>query len=204
MRHSTSIAYRPDLDGLRAIAVLAVVGFHAFPTGLRGGFVGVDIFFVISGFLISLDRLHARRARLLQHRGVLRSPRPPDLSGAHPRLAASLVVRIPCAARRRVRTARKARCRRCRLPAELHAVEGERLLRQRSADEAPAAPWCLAVEEQFYLFWPLLLAFVWKRRWSRWARRSPSPRCRSSRTWASSTAARRRRSTCPSRASGSS
>ena len=48
-----SADYRPDVDGLRAVAVLAVVLFHAFPKHLAGGYVGVDVFFVISGFLIT-------------------------------------------------------------------------------------------------------------------------------------------------------
>src|SRR6185369_16173972 len=70
------MTYRPDIDGLRAVAVLAVIGIHAFPGWVPGGFVGVDVFFVISGYLISglvmgemrqgkfrLIAFYARRAR---------------------------------------------------------------------------------------------------------------------------------------------
>src|SRR5262245_33067704 len=51
-RHAR-LSYRPDIDGIRALAVLLVVGFHAAPNSIRGGYVGVDVFFVISGYLIT-------------------------------------------------------------------------------------------------------------------------------------------------------
>ena len=70
--------YRPDVDGLRGVSILAVVAYHAFPSWVAGGFIGVDVFFVISGFLItsiiaealerqlfSFAHFYARRVRRL-------------------------------------------------------------------------------------------------------------------------------------------
>ena len=73
--HAPSAAhpgYRTDIDGLRAIAVLFVIGFHTFPALFPGGFVGVDVFFVISGYLITgilLRNLRERRFSFLDFYG---------------------------------------------------------------------------------------------------------------------------------------
>lgn len=71
MAHNSQSVYRPDIDGLRAIAVFAVVGYHVFPGIIRGGYVCVDIFFVISGFLTSsfiLTEIHADALSIGIHR----------------------------------------------------------------------------------------------------------------------------------------
>lgn len=62
--HSYSVAHRPDVDGLRALAVLSLILFHAGVAGFAGGFVGIDVFFVISGYLLTgpvLSGLYQRR-----------------------------------------------------------------------------------------------------------------------------------------------
>ena len=100
MRHERRIGYMPHVDGLRALAIVAVVWYHAMPANVPGGFVGVDIFFVISGFLIS-SLLHkeiadgsfsftdflARRARRIVPALLASSSSPSSrlLSSCHPR-----------------------------------------------------------------------------------------------------------------------
>ena len=60
------LLYRPDIDGLRAVAVLAVLGFHAFPQVFPGGFIGVDIFFVISGFVVTTSLLNRQSDEVVE------------------------------------------------------------------------------------------------------------------------------------------
>jgi peptidoglycan/LPS O-acetylase OafA/YrhL len=155
--------YRPDIDGLRALAVLAVVGFHAFPELVPGGFAGVDVFFVVSGFLISslvlgslgdgrfsFGQFYARRVKRLFPALLLV-------------LAASLAIGWFVLLPDEYRELGK------------HVAAGAGFLANialwREAgyfDElAVLKPllhlWSLGIEEQFYLAWPLLLWAGWKR-----------------------------------------
>jgi peptidoglycan/LPS O-acetylase OafA/YrhL len=155
--------FRSDIEGLRGVAILLVVAFHAGISGLRGGYVGVDVFFVISGFLITgllarevaergdvdLSAFYARRAwRLL----------PAFLLVLAVTLALGLWVYAPIDSPRIASDARAV---------ALHA--GNILFAQTAVNYHANSPnpllhtWSLAVEEQFYIVWPLLFAFLGRR-----------------------------------------
>jgi peptidoglycan/LPS O-acetylase OafA/YrhL len=154
--------FRPDVEGLRAVAVLAVVLFHAAVPGTEGGFVGVDVFFVISGFLIT--------GLLWREAGSGDRIRFARFYGARARrlLPAAVVVLVATAA---VATA-------VLPPLQVRGVLGDavasalyvgnyRLAVQGTdylAASSPPSPfqhyWSLGVEEQFYLLWPALLVLA--------------------------------------------
>ncbi len=160
-RRAPDRAFRPDIEGLRAIAVLAVVVYHA-GLGLPGGYVGVDVFLVISGFLIT-----KQLARMVSTKGLRSLP----TFYAHRvrRLlpAAVLVVVVTTIAFRFWGPPLKVRD--VAMDALFTAFSG---LNYRLAAVgtdyqhmgAAASPlqhfWSLAVEEQFYVVWPLVVAAV--------------------------------------------
>lgn len=155
--------YRPDIQGLRAVAVMLVLLYHAGAPWLPGGYLGVDVFFVISGFLIGghllrsletdgrlhLARFYARRARRI--------------------LPAALVV-IALTAVASVLVAPPLRVPQILLDAlaSVLSVANIRFAVAQTdylADTEPSPlqhMWSLGVEEQFYLVWPLLLLASWR------------------------------------------
>jgi peptidoglycan/LPS O-acetylase OafA/YrhL len=163
---TTHPKYRADIDGLRAIAVLSVVGFHAFPGWVRGGFIGVDIFFVISGFLIStiiiqnlqndtfsfLDFYSRRIKRIFPALTIVLTtcfilgwyvllPDEYRQLGKHIFAGASFVSNF--------------------------VLWGESGYFDNSAETKPLLHlWSLGVEEQFYLIWPLIIWFAWRKKFS--------------------------------------
>lgn len=159
--------FRPDIEGLRAVAILTVVLYHAGVPGLRGGFVGVDVFFVVSGFLITgllvrevartgtvgLASFYAARARrLLPAAAVVLVATSVAAAVLLPPLQARKVLGDTVAAALYLGNYR-------------FAIEGTDYL----ADTAPSPLqhyWSLGVEEQFYLVWPALILGVawWLRR----------------------------------------
>lgn len=160
--HSPAVAYRADIDGLRAIAVLAVVIFHFRKTALPNGFLGVDLFFVLSGFLItsiivkefrenrySLSGFYERRVRRIM---------PALLLVLIPTAIVSLVILLPSDL---VGFSKS-------LISTLGFVSNIYFWRDTNyfAPIAETKPllhmWSLSVEEQFYIFYPLILIFFLK------------------------------------------
>ncbi|OMC16456.1 acyltransferase family protein [Mycobacterium sp. SP-6446] len=151
--------FRPDIEGLRAVAVIAVVLYHAEVPGVTGGYIGVDVFFVISGFLITgilwrevttentirLGRFYGARARRLL----------PAAATAGIATAIGAAIVLPPLQARSVFVDGVA--------SALY-VGNYRFARQGTdylASNLPPSPfehyWSLGVEEQFYLVWPMLL-----------------------------------------------
>lgn len=156
-------SYRPDIDGLRAIAVGAVVAFHTFPNIFKGGFVGVDVFFVISGFLISgiiVDDIEEDRFSYLDfYKRRIRRIFPALLVVIAATLVAGWYVLLPDEFQR--------------VGKDLAAGAGfatnfilwdEAGYFDVASETKPLLHlWSLAIEEQFYIVWPLVLGLIWKR-----------------------------------------
>jgi peptidoglycan/LPS O-acetylase OafA/YrhL len=159
----SELSYRSDIDGLRGVAVLSVVAYHVFPTLVRGGFIGVDIFFVISGYLIStiiFESLHQDTFSFIDFYG--RRIR---------RIFPALIV---------VLTASFAFGWFALLADEYkqlgkHIAGGAGFISNflfweesdyfdNVAETKPLLHlWTLGIEEQYYIVWPLILWLAWKR-----------------------------------------
>ena len=158
----TRAPFRTDIQGLRAIAVLLVVVYHA-GLPLHGGYIGVDVFFVISGFLITnhlLSEVYAggrmRFARFYARR--VRRILPASFVVLVATIVASLVLMPPALLGSVMRGAMATAL---YVPNLLFAWEGTDYL----AETAPSPfqhYWSLGVEEQFYLLWPLALVLAWR------------------------------------------
>src|ERR1700687_3402837 len=160
MLSSPSVRYRPDIDGLRAIAVMLVVNFHAFPEAMPGGFIGVDIFFVISGFLITgiiVRELDQQRFSLLAfYNRRIRRIFPALIVVLGVTLVLGWLWMLPAAY--------------AQLSSDVFAsavvFAHIAFLLQPTYFDIKAAKkpllhlWSLGIEEQFYLFWPLMLMLM--------------------------------------------
>lgn len=158
------MTYRSEIDGLRAFAVLSVVAFHAFPSWLKGGFIGVDVFFVISGFLITthiFENLEKGRFSFTDFFG--RRIR---------RIFPALILVMVCSLAFGWFS----------LLADEYGQLGKHVASgaafiinfilvdesgyfDNAAETKPMLHlWSLAVEEQFYIIWPLVLWLAWKQK----------------------------------------
>ncbi|MDR3299688.1 MAG: acyltransferase [Candidatus Accumulibacter sp.] len=153
------LTYRPDLEGLRAIAVLLVVAAHANVPGAQGGFVGVDVFFVLSGYLITaLLTLEMRAAGTVDfwtfYARRLRRLAPGLLLML---LAACLLARFVFSPTRQMNQADSAAVTAVWASNFHFAFANMDYFGPAAESNVFLHTWSLGVEEQFYLVWPLLL-----------------------------------------------
>ena len=156
------LVYQPALDGLRAVAVSVVVLYHLGYSWMRGGFMGVDAFFVLSGFLITSLLLHERRRTGRTHFGNFWSRRARRLLPAVFLMIAvvtwygSTVVGVYS-----LDTLRWDAVSGVLYYANWHFIaSGQSYFSLFVAPSPLTHLWSLAIEEQFYLVWPLVFAFV--------------------------------------------
>ena len=151
MREHWELGYRPSLDGVRALAIAIVVLLHARVSGFGYGYLGVDVFFVLSGFLITcilVEELHSDgRIRL----GLFWARRALRLLPAL--LAFAAVVML-------LERWMQPNTRDGLWPALLYVMNWFRI--DGSSGGAFDITWSLAIEEQFYLLWPLVLIGLWR------------------------------------------
>lgn len=157
--------YQPPLDGIRAVAILAVLAYHCFPAALPGGFTGVDVFFVLSGYLIaSVILFDLREGSFSMREFYLRRIQrllPNAVATVLVTVGLSLVLLVPSKA---VETARHGVWTLLNL-SNVYIWQHVGGYWGDSGDFAPFLhTWSLAVEEQFYLFFPALLLFLSRRR----------------------------------------
>lgn len=164
--HLSHPKYRPDIDGLRAVAVIAVIVFHAFPIGIKGGFIGVDIFFVISGYLIStviFENLDAGTFGFAEFYGR-------RIRRIFPSL---IVVLIACFAvgwfvlfEDEYKQLGKHIASGAGFISNLIFLNEAGYFDNASETKPLLHLWSLGIEEQFYIVWPLLLWLSWKRKFN--------------------------------------
>jgi len=160
----STIRYRPEIDGLRALAVVPVILFHAYPDYLTGGYAGVDVFFVISGFLITLMIIKEHKAGVFKLRKfwIRRIQRivPPLLF-----MIASVIILsfLLLYKNEHVQVGKEAL-------SALFSVANIYLWTLTRNYWGPQPEhsyflhtWSLSLEEQFYFFFPLILIFILKK-----------------------------------------
>jgi peptidoglycan/LPS O-acetylase OafA/YrhL len=152
--------YRADIDGLRAVAVVLVVAFHAFPTVVRGGFVGVDVFFVISGYLITGLILSGQRSSRFSFADFFARRARRILPALAVVIVAALAIGWPLLLPSAYQSLGRYGVAAALFFPNLLSLSEVGYFDAAAETKPLLHLWSLGVEEQFYLVWPLLLVVL--------------------------------------------